>query len=144
MPVVAVIEAAVDWIAVTVASATGSLEIGGDILAAGDAIAGAAGTLTFANGIFQGLEAWSLVAGLAGLGANRPKLGAGGNPTDFKADMLAPVPYVIGRTGTAGVTSATPGWSSVISPGARSFSSSDVANKTDSANSRSSISASLP
>ena len=102
MPVVAVIEAAVDWIAVTVASATGSLEIGGDILAAGDAIAGAAGTLTFANGIFQGLEAWSLVAGLAGLGANRPKLGAGGNPTDFKADMLAPVPYVIGRTGTAG------------------------------------------
>lgn len=95
MPQVAVVAAS--WVASAVLSATTSA---GLAAAAGNAVL----ALGFAQGVGAGLAAWATVGALAG-GLSKPKLqgsASGASQVDWKADPNGGIPYVIGRTGTAG------------------------------------------
>ncbi|CAA2991078.1 Hypothetical predicted protein, partial [Olea europaea subsp. europaea] len=94
--VAAIALAAAQWVAAAVTTAATAA---GLTAAAADLAAGIAGAATIA-GVTAG-EIWA-VGEISSLLTPPPKLNTGGSPIDWKADPQAPVPYVVGRTGTSG------------------------------------------
>lgn len=105
--------------AVALASTGFGLAAGAGVFGAGLTAAGAsaatAATLATVSSI---ATIASVTSGLLGIGASllakKPEVSAGGSQTEFSADPNAGVPYLMGRTGTAGQIvrrSASDGWS---------------------------------
>lgn len=98
---------AAEWVAVKVGMAV-AVGLGGGTaaVAAGTAVVSAITALGFASGIGAGISAWATVASIAGAvaGQRKPKIGqsASGTQLDFKVDLNAPAPLVLGRTATGG------------------------------------------
>ena len=97
------ISTAIFTVGASIATATG---IGGFAWAGaalGDAVVDAAAALTFSAGIGAGIQSWILAGSILDLATSKPKLSQGnGSPQQFKADSNAPVPILIGQTGSGG------------------------------------------
>lgn len=97
------ISTAIFTVGASIATATG---IGGFAWAGaalGDAVVDAAAALTFSAGIGAGIQAWMTAGAILDLATSKPKLSQGnGSPQQFKADSNAPVPILIGQTGSGG------------------------------------------
>jgi hypothetical protein len=91
----AVAIAAAQWVATAVFSAIGG-SVGLGVATLGVEAAYAATLVAVTAG-----EIWA-VGEISNLINPPPKIGTGGSPVDWKADPQAPVPYIIGRSGTSG------------------------------------------
>lgn len=97
------ISTAIFTVGTTIATATGISGFAWAGAAIGDAVTNAAWALTFSEGLGAGISAWATAGAVLDLATSKPKLSQGnGTPTQFKADSNAPVPVLIGLTGSGG------------------------------------------